>query len=358
MTKKFATIFLSLFVILSFTSQAFSQGEPVNTDDKVVNENDNTGEQPSEKPAENTGEETQKPVVAKEDGKVYNNGETVYINSKVKLKLSSKDNVTMGEIYYKINDGAATKYAEPISFDAEGKQKVSYYGIDLNGNTEMEKVYEVVVDKSAPEIIVSTSRPLYKSGEIVYFSKKYDFIVSSSDKLSGVSKNSYAINGESKPYSASFTIQGKESADLTFTSVDNVNNATDEFTVTVVDAAGTETKSKVKSIKLTADNEAPTVKISSDKELKKIDETNIAKTDFVYSIAADDKGSGVKKILYRVDGKGEFISYTRAITFSTNGEHMIEAKAVDNVNNTGDLVILKVVVDMVPPETIIETITK
>lgn len=364
MTKRLIIISVCLIAGLSFSMQAFSQDEPVNTDDKVVNETDNPGEQPEEKtPSEGEKAEGTEPaakteITAEDSGKVYNSGDAVYVNTKVKFKLSSRDNVTMGEIFYKINDGEATKYENPITFAEEGKKKITYYGIDLNENAEMEKTYEVIVDNTGPEVLVNTSKPLFKSGETVYYSKDYAFTVSSSDKLSGVESITYSINNESKTYATSFNIKGDGDAEVAFKSRDNVYNETDEFSIKTIDAAGTESTEKVKSIKLTADNTAPAVTITPDKELKEKDGTKIAKTEYTYTLAADDKGSGVKTILYRVDGKGEFMPYSKAITFTTNGEHIIEAQAVDNVGNISDVAILKIVVDMIPPETMIETITR
>ncbi|MGL4369637.1 MAG: OmpL47-type beta-barrel domain-containing protein, partial [Spirochaetota bacterium] len=68
--------------------------------------------------------------------------------------------------------------------------------------------------------------------------------------------------------------------------------------------------------------------------------------------------SGVKMIMVRADGKGDFVPYEKEVFFTTNGDHYIEAKAIDAVGNVSDTVILSVYVDVIPPKTSVETVAE
>ena len=83
----------------------------------------------------------------------------------------------------------------------------------------------------------------------------------------------------------------------------------------------------------------------------------MAGSDYLYTITANDEESGIKDVFYRIDGRGAFRKYESEIKLTSNGEHFIEAKAVDNVGNVSDIKILSVLVDIIPPRSTIETIT-
>lgn len=109
-------------------------------------------------------------------------------------------------------------------------------------------------------------------------------------------------------------------------------------------------------LKPVSDNVAPVVEIKSSKELIKKSGKTVASSDIKYSITATDADSGIAQVLVRIDEKGDYIPYTKEIQFLTNGEHVIEAKAVDKVGNVSPVVVLTVFVDVIPPESMIEMV--
>jgi hypothetical protein len=356
MHRRILVFSFCLLVGIFFSVQAFSQDEPVNTEDRVVDE---AKDEKSDTDESAMTEKTEMETKESKAGKVYTSVDSMFANTKVKFLLKSIDNISMGEIFYKMDGGEAQKYEGPFTIEEEGKHTITYYGVDLNNNTEIEKTFEVIIDATGPEVTLETTHPLFKTGEVVYFTNSNKFSIEAEDKLSGVHRIGYTVSGENtRVYASPFSVKTDDSVELTVQAVDNVSNKSNEFAVTTVDKEGTETTSTVTSLQLTADNTAPTVTITPDKELKESDLTPVAKTDVKYTLSAEDQGSGVNSIYYRIDGKGKFVPYTSPISFTTNGEHVIEAQAVDNVGNISNVTILKVVVDTIPPETTIEAVTE
>jgi hypothetical protein len=124
----------------------------------------------------------------------------------------------------------------------------------------------------------------------------------------------------------------------------------------MVDETGKEVEFKDGSMKLLCDNTPPAVTIKPDKELMQKSGKNLANIDVKYTVAATDNDSGVAGIFVRLDEKGDFVPYTKEIVFTSNGDHVIEAKAVDKVGNVSPVVVYSVIVDSIPPETKIEAV--
>src|SRR4030042_1664090 len=74
-----------------------------------------------------------------------------------------------------------TKPAEPVKLDTEGPHTIRYYGIDKVGNKEPDKAYRVVVDNTGPVIVVTTSAPVKKVVDKIYFTKNILFSVTTND---------------------------------------------------------------------------------------------------------------------------------------------------------------------------------
>jgi hypothetical protein len=289
--------------------------------------------------------------------KVYYDGKNTFVNSSVQFRLSSKDNVALDKIEYRINNSGTKVYDKPFIINAEGKNVISFYGVDKIGNKEDVKIYTVIVDNSTPDVIVKTDKPVAKANDKLYVSKIFNFSIESKDALSGLNKVDFSINEETKEYVTPFNIVADGEVILKVKAVDNVNNPTDQFTLKYVDANGKEELIKAGNAKIYVDNSAPSVNIVPDKDLK-IGEYSkkLAAPDAKYAITATDDGSGIDGILVRVDGEGDFLPYFNEIKFKNNGEHTIEAKAIDKVGNISTVSTLSVFVDTVAPDTKVDTI--
>ena len=313
--------------------------------------------QPADSTAPSVAEQPAAAGTNAEKAKQYNDGATLYANSKTVFRLASRDNFLADKVLYKIDGGAETAYDKEFSIAAEGKHVVTYYGIDKIGNKEDEKNFTVVIDNTAPEATVNSKFPIYSANGKFYVSKQFTFNISAVDALSGVNKITYTLNGKDFiDYATAFSIYTDGDVTFSASTYDNVDNKSKSFKIKLRDDTGKETVETRDSLQLFVDNIAPTVSVTADKQITPIAGKNIVSKDYKYTVAAADKESGVKMVLVRADGKGDFIPYDKEIFFTTNGDHYIEAKAIDAVGNVSDTVILSVYVDVVPPKTSIEAV--
>lgn len=293
------------------------------------------------------------------EGKVFVQDTNTYVNSKVKFKLCSRDNFLADKIEYRIDGSDVKVYDSPFNLAEEGKRVISYYGIDKIGNREDAKSMRVIVDNTAPSILVTANMPVLSQGSKVYVSKDFMFRVDARDELSGVAKVEYSLNGtDYKAYRAPFNIPSEGTINLKIRATDNVANVQEQFVMKVYDEQGKEVDVKNVAMTLQTDNVAPVVEIKADRELVQRNGRNVAANDVKYTITATDEASGVQHVFVRLDEKGDFAPYAGQVQFNTNGEHLIEAKAVDKAGNMSSVSILSVFVDIIPPETTIQTVVE
>lgn len=362
MLKKMFIISICAAIGMFISGLAYSQDDPSTTENvadekktEVTDEVKKVEPAKTETLSETKGEQT---TIAA-NAKAYSDGKTIFVNSKVQFKLTATDDLAIEKIEYKIDDAAGQTYQSPFSIDKEGYHTIKYSGVDKAGNKEAEKTYNVAVDNSGPAIVVTTDLPVKKIGDKVYYQKNVMFSINTSDALSGVNKVEYSTDGTNfQEYAAPFAIPAKGDINFKIKATDNVNNMTEQFTFRVVDDAGNQVEMKDAIVKMVTDETAPVVEIKPDKELKKIENQNVASTDVKYTVAAKDDESGVAVIYYRVDGRGEFVPYKNEIQFLNNGKHQIDAKAIDKAGNMSTITSFTVYVDILPPNSIIETLDK
>ena len=356
MSKRLLTLVLCLGVALFLNSYTFSQEKTEAKEEKKAEEM--AGDETIE-PGEKKATETTKAEYAALQAKTYFDGISTFANSKVLFKLTAKDNILVDRIEFKIDNGALQTFGEPFNIPSEGKHAIAFYGVDKLGNKEDERVYKITIDNTAPELVVMASRPLLKSGERLYSSKAVNFTVNAKDALSGVNKTEYSTDGTAYgDYVTPFNIVKDGDVELRVRASDNVTNVANSFAIMAVDETGREMEIREAAVKIFMDNVAPVVAIKGDKEFLQKDGKNVASTDYKYSVNATDGESGVALVLVRVDGKGDFMPYKGEILFSTNGDHIIEARALDKVGNLSTTAVLSVFVDVVPPATAIETLSE
>ncbi len=357
MFKRLMLIMLCLSVAILFSSTTFSQDKPTPADEKKV---EDKAADVKKEPAPDAKKEAEAEKLKGTtiEAKTYVDGANVYVNSKVKFKLTTKDNFLKDRIEYKIDNGEVKKYDAPFTLPDEGTRVITYYGVDSIGNKENPKLYKVIVDNTPPVIYVTTDKPVLKKGDKVYISKDMKFKVDTVDELSGVNKVEYSLDGKLyREYKAPFNIPTDSGEiNLKIRAVDNVTNVSEKYALKMYDETGKETEMALDGLKPVSDNVAPVVEIKSSKELIKKSGKTVASSDIKYSITATDADSGIAQVLVRIDEKGDYIPYTKEIQFLTNGEHVIEAKAVDKVGNVSPVVVLTVFVDVIPPESMIEMV--
>ncbi|XDD49725.1 hypothetical protein AB3N59_15255 [Leptospira sp. WS92.C1] len=261
----------------------------------------------------------------------------LYVNSKSSFEISAKDDSsTVDYIEYKIGEADYVKYTSPITILKEGVNRLTYRAVDKAGNKEPAKALVVVVDNTSPAIKIAPSEILYNLEGYNFGSKNITYTIAATDVLSGVKEVKYSINGgDLRSYDNQPIKLEKAGVNLIqYSAVDNSGNSSSEAILVV-----------------TLDDAKPEVEIQGNTPLVIIDGKTYSRKGNSFTIKAVDGQSGIKRILIKVDNAAEFVPYVEPITIDAQGEHSIEAKAVDNVGNESETKKVSFSVDVNPPTT-------
>ncbi|EKR64231.1 bacterial group 3 Ig-like protein [Leptospira weilii str. 2006001853] len=266
----------------------------------------------------------------------------LYVNSKSSFEISAQDDSsTVDYIEYKIGEADYAKYTSPITILKEGVNRLTYRAVDKAGNKEPAKALVVVVDNTAPTVKIVPSEILYNLDGYNFGSKNVTYTISASDTLSGVKEIKYSINGgDMRPYDNQPIKLEKAGVNLIkYSAVDNSGNSSSEAILVV-----------------TLDDVKPEIEIQGNTPLVIIDGKTYSRKGNSFTIKAVDGQSGIKRILIKVDNAPDFVAYAEPITIDAQGEHTIEAKAIDNVGNESETKKVSFSVDVNPPTTQIRKI--
>lgn len=358
---------LSLLMICLFSAFVFFSNAAVSQDTTTTTTEEKTGTTEHVTTEDTTVDHVEKVYdqgdiqSLKGTPKSYTDGYNTYINDKVKFQISDIDNIMQDSIFYKIDSAEEVKYAGPFSITDEGTHLVQYYSVDKMGNKESVKNINVIVDKTAPEVVVTITAPFAKTNDKIWASEKfsYQYAIAAKDNLSGVAAIQYTEGAaEYKEYMKPFIINSITPVKIAVNSEDKVGNLTKKYTTRILDENGVLVAESLDDVAIAIDKTVPAVEIKSDKELFVKETVKIASKDYKFSITATDQESGIKSIYYRIDSKSEFILYTGEIQFNTNGMHKIEAIAKDNVGNVSSTAVLDVFVDIIPSDSSVKFVTE
>ncbi|EKR93405.1 multi-beta-barrel domain surface protein OmpL47 [Leptospira santarosai] len=266
----------------------------------------------------------------------------LYVNSKSAFEISAQDDSsTVDYIEYKIGEADYAKYTSPITILKEGVNRLTYRAVDKAGNKEPAKALVVVVDNTAPTVKIVPSEILYNLDGYNFGSKNVTYTISASDALSGVKEIKYSINGgDMRPYDNQPIKLEKAGVNLIkYSAVDNSGNSSSEAILVV-----------------SLDDVKPEVEIQGNTPLVIIDGKTYSRKGNSFTIKAADGQSGIKRILIKMDNAPDFVAYAEPITIDAQGEHTIEAKAIDNVGNESETKKVSFAVDVNPPTTQIRKI--
>ncbi|MFI5363619.1 MAG: OmpL47-type beta-barrel domain-containing protein [Elusimicrobiota bacterium] len=253
--------------------------------------------------------------------------------------------VGVAKTFYAVDAGSFTAYSGTFTLVAQGTHTITFYSVDVVGNTEVARSSTVAVDIVAPvtQLAYAGGRQFAVPG-VVYASSDTGFAFNvidpvSSGVASGVAFTRYRDGAASfQVYVSSFAL-AEGVHPLGFQSQDNVGNLELlEGTTVFVDATPPVTAVAVGSPAFTA----------SDGTLY------IGTTTPVSFMAADPAlssstvaGSGVSHIEVAVDTTA-FTAYVSTLTFA-EGRHAVLYRAVDNVGNVEAARTLLVQADATPP---------
>jgi len=242
----------------------------------------------------------------------------VYYGPNLETVIKSTDNLSgVEKTYYSINKEKWTEYQDQIKFSTEGMFNLQYYSADNVGNAEVYNSKDFVVDLTPPSTyytIVGISIPanILASNTLI--------TLASEDKLSGVSKIYYKIDSNPevlyKGGIIPISVLANGDHKLTYWAVDNVNN-----------------KETEQVFDFYLDKFAPilTSDVLGDRYLVN-DQVYFSGRTKMKLTAVDNK-SGIKDVLYSIDGD-DFISYDQPFYLpSVPGVHIVRYYAIDNVEN-------------------------
>jgi len=197
-------------------------------------------------------------------------------------------------------------YVKDASLLEYGNTSPQIKTVDLRGLYFIKNISLSVVDDtdpSTPSVSVSSSD---------WTSSVTISVTPGTDSGSGVEKTEYRIDSsEWLNYSSSFSysIEGEHTVEAR-----------------TVDNAGNSATSGTKTIKIDGTNPtAPSILVEPAGWTRG--------SALITVVAGTDSGSGVKKTEYRIDG-GAWTVYTDKVTFEEDGEHTVEARTLDNADNS------------------------
>ncbi len=249
----------------------------------------------------------------------YQNNTTHYYGKNLAVELSSKDEMSgIQATFHSINGSDFASYTTFVP-DTEGKYTYKYYAVDNVGNTESIRTQSFVIDWTAPNtyhnIIGISSDSVISTNTTIYLTP--------TDNLSGISKTFYHFDQEPfKPYvngNINFQYLTDGEHTLTYYSIDNVSNKETTQTVSFFfDKTAPITSADVLGDRFLAGNK---VYFSGRTKLK---------------LLAVDNKSGVKDLLYSIDGE-PFHTYTDPFYLpNKSGIHDVSYYAIDNTQNMTD----------------------
>ncbi len=252
------------------------------------------------------------------DAPTYRQEQQTYYGKNLRVPLTTKDDMSgVKDFYFSRNGEAFQASTTDLRFDQEGEQTLKYYATDQVGNREEVNTKTFIIDLSAPETFHNITG--VASGNVISVSTQ--IYLTRQDNLSGVGKTFYRLDGgDWKAYngiSVPFSFLDDGDHVLEYYSVDRVENEESlkkyEF---YLDKTAPITASDVLGDRFIADDNQ--VYFSGRTKLK---------------LTAVDNKSGVKEVLYSIDGE-EFQKYVEPFYLpSEAGVHTIRFFALDNMTN-------------------------
>ncbi|MCX7569465.1 Ig-like domain repeat protein [Tumebacillus sp. DT12] len=231
------------------------------------------------------------------------------------VELSATDNLSgLKKTTFLVNGEQVN--GTSFEINAVGKYTVEYWSEDQAGNIEDKHVINVLIDNSAPTT-VSNVQDVWSKTDVFG-------TLTATDDLSGVDKTFYSIGGTDFQDGTEFSFTEEGRHKVSFYSVDKAGN---------VEAVQTQD--------VLIDKTAPV----TTSDLK----DGYVNPNTVYTLAATDNLSGVKKTFFTVNGEaGE----GDTLQIGGAGEYVIEYYSVDNAGNVEKPHKFTLYVDNKPPVTV------
>ncbi len=250
----------------------------------------------------------------------------LYVSNRTQYRLESNDNKTgVFATHYQINEDDSISYQKG-SFqlpEQENEYLLSFWSVDNVSNVEEKDTQPLVLDATPPTSKHSFNGIFFTQRGRTWIPPSTTVSINANDKGAGVQQIQYSIEGESQnvTYSTPLTFTNEGNANVTYWSIDHVNN-----------------QEEAKNLSLVIDNTPPTLLINfSSAKIGSANATDGSVLDqypantTLYP-AATDASSGAKGLWYSIND-GDEKPFTSAINFSETGEQKVTLRSSDNVGN-------------------------
>ncbi|MBQ6342255.1 MAG: hypothetical protein IJI41_03925 [Anaerolineaceae bacterium] len=233
-------------------------------------------------------------------------------------------------------DSQSKRGTQPYTFDVskEGNHDVSYWVYSTVGDTSEKGQTHVKIDRTAPKAVCEVkSSPVY--GE--WYSGSVTIEASSIDAVSGVYENLFSSGGTTANNSITLSQTGK-GIGVSLTAKDYAYN-TDE----------------VSCGSFSIDNTAPILDSFTVPDASPYGNGNLS-----FSVSGHDSESGVKSVVIIVDGEEHSTNGSQgtiSVTFTKPGEHTVSYRIIDNVGLSAESSVFSFLIDIDPPDLIINDIS-
>ena len=258
---------------------------------------------------------------------VYRFRGKVWVSARTKIQLSSEDNKAGVErTEYKVGK-KWSPYTQPFMLNKpDGRHVVNFRSLDKVGNYSQHFKQSWWLDSTKPKISLKFIGPRYNQGQKYFVGLQTEVSFLGTDKGAGVKSLHYSLDkaAEAKTYDKPFRITSPVPQIVSYYAVDQVNN-----------------RSKDKRLQIILDKEAPQVffhpsskpvaeKVIGGKKVK-----SHMKGTSIYVGATDDL-SGVRKIMYSVNGSKKKQLKDSTIYLKQDGLMIVDVQVFDNVNNVSN----------------------
>lgn len=247
------------------------------------------------------------------------------LSPKTSISFEKADNASgVKRTIYSFNGESEKAYFGKVYLSSlsDGEHTIDYYSDDYVGNKETKKSYSFYLDKTPPRVVSLVQGDRFNNRGRNYISGRSKLKLVANDNKSGVDKVYYRINGgEAKEYTEPFPLQRSQgNMVVSFYATDKVGNT---------GGAVTDRNLGNMYLDLTAPNISYAVtgpKLFSRDTMFVNDKSKIR-------LIASDGESGIQKINYNLDSKGE-TEYNEPFSVSgSNGVHKFSYSAIDQVYN-------------------------
>lgn len=258
---------------------------------------------------------------------------TVYYGKGLSASLKSLDEHSGVEKTFLSIDGATfSNYVTTLQFSLEKKNQLSFYALDNTGNAEPLQTNLFTVDLTPP----ISRHSLGGLFQATILSTTAAISLSATDNLSGVNRIEYRFDNQDFRIYPDKVIGMNELEDgehaLIYHSVDEVTNMEDDHT-----------------FKFYLDRLPPVPDLSWDTDFFTGSSAVYVSTRTKFYLNATDNKSGVKNIIYTIDGTGEQ-TYTKFFQLTEKtGPRIIRFSTTDQMDNTAKPVEKLLIMDVTPP---------